>query len=137
MNKIYKIIKDNVSLIIAVIIILGGMLVIASFEGNLPLGGRSGGDTGEMLTTTTSNLENAWTNHPVFSGSAILNKIGIGKTGGQVAVFDSITVGSTDSIVFFATASSAQIWNLDLKIDTGILVNTTDQDHAMFFYTPD
>ena len=53
-------------------------------------------------------------------------------------MYDTITPNpSIDSIVFFVTASAAQVWELDLKIDTGIMVYTTGQDYVFFYYTTD
>jgi len=138
-NKIIEMIKDNVPLIIATaIIIISIAILLLARTGGLPLGFGNRGGGGSILSVTTSNLSNIWTDHPVFSGPAILHKIAIGQysAGGQVGIFDSITGTDDSSIMFFATASSAQVWELDLQFDKGIMVTTTDQNHAMFFYTP-
>ena len=125
-------IAGGIIVIIAFVILLSGAL-------GLPLGGRSGGDANEILTTVTSNLSNAWSEHPVYSGSAVLNKVVVGEaeTGGQIAIFDTTGTPSTDSIIFTVTGSSAQVWELGVKIDSGITVNTTDQNNVMFYYTSD
>lgn len=143
-KKILQTIKDNpaLQLIIATITIIVVLSIVIFISGgyDLPFGitNRGGGGTGSIVITTTSNLNAAWSNHPVFTGPTVLHKIAIGEyeLGGQVAIYDTTGEPSIDSIVFFVTGSSAQVWDLDYKMDAGITVNTTDQNHVMLFYSP-
>ena len=137
-NKIFEFIEKYSVVIctIAVIIILG--IIIYIERDGLPLGITNRGGEGSLLATTTSTMGvTSYTDLPMVSGAAILHSIGIGQAGGgQVAIFDSITDTTDESIVFFTTASSAQMWQLDLQFDYGIMVNTTDQAYIQLFYTP-
>ena len=139
-KKILEIIKANAPLIIAVIIIIVAISIIISIESErdgFPLGIGNRGGGGSILSVTTSTLtQSSLTDWPIVTGPVILHSIGIGKAGEQVALFDSVSGTDNTSIMFFVTASAAQMWQVDLQFDDGIMVNTTDQSQVMLFYTP-
>ena len=140
-NKILEIIKANVPLIIATVIIIATIIIVG--RGAFPLGITNrggGGGGGGIMTVTTSTLDVA-DNDSLFlvRAPAILSYVTIGEAGsGQVALYDSTAFADNDidSLIFFATASDAQSWPLDYVIKNGIMINTTDQARVRLFYTP-